>query len=111
MKLQLHSLFALDKANASIRKLLETRKQLTGDCQIPLELCGEDEDNIVKAIVDFFNRMDAIASGIEAKVNQPVGYSQTVTARTVGIARQLGIPEEAIQWWAVVRLMCDFGKF
>ena len=47
--------------------------------------------------------IDAIARGIEAKLDPLSNYSKTVTQRTVDIARQLGIAEEGIEAWAAVK--------
>ena len=51
--------------------------------------------------------MDAIAIGVEARLDPFSTYSKTVTQRTVGIARQLGITEEDIQQWATARAKLD----
>ena len=51
--------------------------------------------------------MDAIAVGVEAKLDPFRGYSKTVTQRTLEIARQLGIAKEERQRWARARVKLD----
>ena len=74
--------FKLDRVDASIRNALETTKTLK---KVPPE-------------------MDAIARGVEAKLDPFSAYSKVVTQRTADIARQLGIDEEKIQRWATEKL-------
>lgn len=54
--------------------------------------------------------MDAIARGVEAKLDPLSSYSKTVTQRTIDIARQLGIDEEEIQRWAAAKARLDSEK-
>ena len=85
--------FDLDRVNASICTVLETRKHhCTGG--------GEEDKPVVE---EFSSEMDAIARGVEVKLDLLVGYSEKVTQRTIELARQLGIAEEEIQRWAAVR--------
>ena len=77
--------FVLDRVDASIRTALET-KPATGKVT---------------------SGLDAIARGIERKVESITRYSWIVTERTVEVARQLGIAEEEIQRWAAARAMLD----
>lgn len=51
--------------------------------------------------------MDAIARGVEAKLDSVFGYSKIVIQETVGIARRLGISEKEIQRWAAIRAKHD----
>ena len=51
--------------------------------------------------------MNAIALGVEAKLDSFSTYSKMATQRTVEIARQLGIAEEEIQRWAAVKTELD----
>jgi len=74
--------FKLDRVDASIRNALETRQALK------------------KPTVE----MDAIAHGVEAKLDPFSAYSKVVTQRTANIARQLGIDEKEIQRWATAKL-------
>ena len=48
-------------------------------------------------------RIDAIARGVEARLDSFLGYSKIVTQESIDIARQLGIAEEEIQRWAAMR--------
>jgi DNA-binding response OmpR family regulator len=47
--------------------------------------------------------IDAIASGIEVKLNLSDKRSTTVTSRTIEIAREIGMPEERIIQWVEMR--------
>jgi len=73
--------FDLDRVDTSIRTALETKP-------------ATDKPS---------TEMDAIASGVEAKLDPFSSYSKVVTERTIEIARQLDIAEEEIQWWAAAR--------
>ena len=80
--------FNLDRVNTSIRSALET-KQATGKSS---------------------TQMDAIASGVEARLDPSFSYSKMVTQRTVDIARQLGVAEKEIQGWAAAKATLDSKK-
>ena len=77
--------FDLDRVNASIHTTLEagpaTKKPPTA--------------------------MDAIARGVEAKVDPFSSYSKMVTQRTIDIARKLDIPDEEIQEWTEAKAKLD----
>ena len=51
--------------------------------------------------------MDAIAIGVEAKLDPFSAYSKIVTQRTIQIAQWLGIAKEEIQQWARARAKLD----
>lgn len=53
------------------------------------------------------SRMDAIAIGVEVKLDPLSNYSKLVTERTIDVARQLGIAEEEIQEWAKTKARLD----
>ena len=48
--------------------------------------------------------MDAIAIGVEVRLDPFSIYSKIVTQRTIEVARQLGIAEEEIQRWAIAQV-------
>jgi len=77
--------FDLDRVNTSIRTALETKP---ATAKPPAE-------------------MDAIARGVEAKLDSFSSYSRLVTQRTMDIARQLGIAEEEIERWVVAKAKLD----
>ena len=95
--------FDLDRINTSIRTALETKKRLPGrrECEILHWVGDEEEDKPV--MEEFSNEMNAIAHGVEVKLDLLFTYSEKVTRRTIDIARQLGIAEEKIQKWAAAR--------
>jgi len=80
--------FDLDRVDVSIRTALETKPAAA---QPSVE-------------------MDAIARGVEARLDPFSSYSKVVTERTTGIARRLGIAEEEIQGWATAKAMLDSEK-
>ena len=80
--------FDLDKVDTSIRSALET-KQATGESS---------------------TQMDAIARGVEAKLDPLSNYSKLVTERTIDIAQKLGIAEEEIQKWAAEKEKLEANK-
>jgi len=51
--------------------------------------------------------MDAIAQGVEAKLDPLSTYSKMVTQKTIDIARQLGVIEEEVQRWAAAKAKLD----
>ena len=79
--------FDLDTVNSSIRTALETKQASKPSTQ-----------------------MDAIAAGVEAKLDPFSAYSKVVTQRTIDIARQLGIAEEEIQRWVAAKAKLDAEK-
>lgn len=95
--------FSLDRINASIRIVLETEKHSAErrDYEKPLYVGGEEEDK--QAFGEYSDEMNAIAQGVAARHDLLLGHSKMVIQETVDIARRLGIPEEEIQRWAVVR--------
>jgi len=44
-------------------------------------------------------RMDAIACGVQARLDERTGYSRRVTDETVNIARNLGVTDREIKTW------------
>ena len=77
--------FDLDRVYTSIRTALQTKP----------------------AISKSSTEMNAIARGVEARLDSLLGYSKIVTQETIDIARQLGIAEEEIQEWAAVKARLD----
>ena len=57
-----------------------------------------------------FHEMNAIARGVEAKLDLLTGRSEIVTQGTIDIGRELGIPDEEIQKWASLRLTHDYER-
>ncbi|MFC2016833.1 response regulator [Chloroflexota bacterium] len=73
--------FEMDRVRASIRTALETKP----------------------ATAKSLTEMNAIARGVEIKLDPFSAFSRVVTQRTVDIARQLSIDEKEIQQWAVAK--------
>jgi energy-coupling factor transporter ATP-binding protein EcfA2 len=49
-------------------------------------------------------RMEAIACGVQARLDERTGYSRRVTDETVNIARNLGVTDREIKTWVNQRL-------
>ncbi len=77
--------FDLDRVNTSVRAALEAKTAISKPSA----------------------EMDAIAHGVEAKLDPFSAFSRVVTQRTIEIARQLGIAGEEIQRWAVAKAKLD----
>lgn len=48
-------------------------------------------------------QMDAIALGVETKLDLSLGYSKVVAQETIDVAQRLGIPKKRIQSWVAAR--------
>ena len=94
--------FDLDRVSTSIRTALRAGDRLSErrDCQT------QDE----QATEEFLSQMDAIAYGVEARLDSLFGYSKRVIKETTNIAWQFGIPGEEIRRWAAGRLGHDTKK-
>ena len=77
--------FDLDRVDASIRAALETKQAASKPS----------------------TRLDAIAIGVEAKLDPLSNYSKLITERTIDVARQLGVAEEEIGRWAATKTGLD----
>ena len=78
------------RVDSSIGKLLQTKKRLPE---------RRDKQATEKSPTE----MDAIARGVEARLESLFGFSKIVTQETVDIARGLDIPEKEIQKWAALK--------
>ena len=50
------------------------------------------------------HKMEAIASGVQARFEESTGYSKRVTDETINVARTLGVADSEIEKWATHRL-------
>ena len=48
--------------------------------------------------------MEAIACGVQARLEEKTGYSRRITNETVNIARALGVADREIEKWVNQRL-------
>ncbi len=62
-----------------------------------------DRHTVRNRTIDF-SRMDAIASGVQARFEESTGYSKKVTDETINVARALGVADREIERWATHRL-------
>jgi hypothetical protein len=51
-----------------------------------------------------FDKMEAIAYGVQARFEESTGYSKRITDATINIARALGVSDTDIERWAAHRL-------
>ena len=83
-----------------------TNKKLSAnkkDCEMPR--CVEEKDK--QAISKSFEQMNAIARGVEVRLDLLTGHLKKVTQESTDIARRLGIREKEIQRWIAVKTMHD----
>jgi hypothetical protein len=50
-----------------------------------------------------FDKMEAIACGVQARLEESTGYSKKVTDETINAARALGVTNTEIERWANYR--------
>jgi putative two-component system response regulator len=86
--------FDVDKVISSIGIALENRKHLL----------AKEASKITE---ESFSPMDAIAYGVEAKLDLRDGHLKIVTERTIDVARWFGIDEAEIQSWVAARTRFD----
>lgn len=102
--------FDLNRVSASIRTALENKKHSPRRGDYKTALCVGSEEDDRQTIEESFNQINAIARGVEVKLDSLTGFSKITTQRTVDIARQLGIAEAEIQKWVAARAKLDFEK-
>jgi len=95
--------FALDRVTTSIHAALGNQKRSPErrDYKAAPCVCGKEDDD--QTVEQSFSQIDAIACGVEARLDPFFSYSKMVTQDTINIARQLGITEEEIQRWAAAK--------
>jgi CheY-like chemotaxis protein len=93
--------FTIDRLGTVIREVLENGERhnsvydtisLTGTTGN----CAEIDSRSLRAI-------NAIAYGVDAQVDYFDFHSQIVTEKTIGVARQFGIPPKEVEKWAITR--------
>jgi hypothetical protein len=47
-----------------------------------------------------FDKMEAIACGVQARLEESTGYSKKVTDETINVAKALGVTNTEIERWA-----------
>ncbi len=58
------------------------------------------ERKSVKSRAISLDKMEAIASGVQARLEESTGYSKKVTDETINVARALGVTNTEIERWA-----------
>jgi len=93
--------FDLDRVDSCLCTVLAETKCLPKvegpESLLPVE--EEDSQDVIR----YFQQMNAIAHGVEAKLDSLDDHSKLVAQKTIEIARQLGVPETAIERWATAR--------
>jgi FixJ family two-component response regulator len=92
--------FNLDMLNSSVRSAIEKNKKLTMKA-------NNDKASSINYVEKELQEIDAIASGIEVKLDLTDKRSTTVTLRTIETAKEIGIPEERIIQWVEKRAKID----
>ncbi len=93
--------FTLDKLNTSINMVLKNREP---DCAVYDNIQTVSDEDYDKSNNDFsINPMNAIACGVDAKVDYYDYHSKIVTEKTIELAQTLGLPKKEIEKWAVAR--------
>lgn len=95
--------FNLDRVDASIRTILESKTRMSKNGEWEIDCGVSDEGEERRTMEESYRQMNAIAQGVEARLNLFLGFSKAVTQEAVGIAWQLGIHEEEIERWAAIR--------
>jgi putative two-component system response regulator len=88
--------FSLDMLNSRISAALEKKNK-------PLPKTNINTQTDISYKEKGLKELDAIASGIEVKLDLTDKRSTTVTSRTIEVAREIGIPEERIIRWVAKR--------
>jgi len=91
--------FELEVVNSSIEKALH-KMSAWGKKSAPARDSPEVSDDEVHGTAN----LDAIARGVEVRLESLTGHTMNVIERTVASAQSLGIPEDQIEKWANARL-------
>jgi DNA-binding response OmpR family regulator len=92
--------FNLDMLNSSVSAVLEKKAKST------LNIKSNVSNSVGSGEVEL-QEIDAIAKGIEIKIDLTDKHSTKVTSRTIEIAREIGIPEEQIIQWVTKRIITN----
>lgn len=93
--------FTIDKLSASIDTILGSNQRcssVSGAVQ-PMGIVRHGAKTASRSL----NEINSIAFGVDAQVDYFDFHSQIVTERTVGLARQFGLPDKDIKKWAESR--------
>jgi len=94
--------FDLERVHGSIRMASKAKQDSCGRRDDKTPLSVEYEEN--QSRVDKWIRcIDAIARGVEARLDEHLGYSATVSRETIHVARQLDIRQKQIKRWVTMR--------
>lgn len=93
--------FTLDKLNTSVSAALKNRKphRAVSDTVSKTKDVNYGKD----ADANSSSKIDAIAYGVDARVDYFDFHSKIVTEETVKLARWFGLPEKEIEEWATAR--------
>lgn len=95
--------FSLDRVITSIRAALDGKYRSLQREAYKTAPCIRDLGHEKQTIEEPSTHIDAIALGIEAKLDSIDRHSKTVIRRTIEVARQLDISEAEIQRWVDAR--------
>lgn len=102
--------FSLDRVDASIRTILESKTSFSQKREQETGRYARDEEEDRLANKVSYRIMNAIACGVEARLNLFLSYSKIVTQEAIIIAHRLGINREEVKHWAATRSKHDEEK-
>ena len=99
--------FDLDRVNNAVHIAIETKKYSVEREASDLPSCAVVEEKGKQTL----GELDAIALGVEARIDQLTGYSRQVIEKTADIARRMGLSEKEIQRWIDIRAKLSSEKY
>jgi len=102
--------FDLDEVVLSVGKALERRRLELENRDYQQHLEQKVEEQAKKIRASFLNAVTALAYALEAKDKYTSGHSQRVAEMSTATARQLGLPQDAINKIELAGHVHDIGK-
>ncbi len=89
--------FTLERIDSCLRHVLQGKK--LGEKAAIQEGCSSQENQSSQKTASYSEQMDAIAYGVEARLDLIDQHSEIVIQRTADVARRFAIPEIEIRRW------------
>jgi CheY-like chemotaxis protein len=97
--------FKIDRVERCVHAILTNRPQKR---QFETQFSVGSTVGEGQADLEFYDKMNSIARGVEAKHDMLSGHSRVVTETTIDIAWRLGIPEKEIKKWRAAREKLEY---